>query len=113
MLISYNVCSSNHFSISSRFPCFLRSWFFSVQVFNGRGFSSFSGSRFFRVQVYYGPGFQGPGFQGPGPGSGSRVQVQGSGPRVRVQGPGSRVQGLGPLSGPKVWVQVMEVAINM
>ena len=38
VLISYNVWSANHFSISSCFPCF-------------------SGSRFFRVQV-----------QGPGPG---------------------------------------------
>ena len=25
LLISYNMCSSNHFSISSRFPCFSRS----------------------------------------------------------------------------------------
>ena len=38
------MCASNHFSISSRFPCFSR-------------------SRFFRVEV-----FQGPGFQGLGPG---------------------------------------------
>ena len=58
MLMSSNMCSSNHFSISSRFPCFSR-------------------SRFFRVQVFQGPGFQGPGFQGPVPGF-----------RVRVQGPG-------------------------
>ena len=47
VLISYNVWSSNHFSISSCFPCF-------------------SESRFFRVQV----------FQGPAPGSGSRVRLQ-------------------------------------
>ena len=51
VLISYNMWSSNHFSICSCFPCF-------------------SGSCFFRVQ----------GFQGPGPGSGcrsgSRVRVQ-------------------------------------
>ena len=61
VLISYNMWSSNHFSISSRFPCFSR-------------------SRFFRLQV----------FQGPGPGSGSRVRIQGPDPgfRVRVQGPG-------------------------
>ena len=62
VLISYNICSSNHFSISSRFPCFSRSRFFRVQVF--------------RDQV-----------QGPSPGSASRIQVQGLGPgsRVRVQ----------------------------
>ena len=61
VLISYNMEPSNHFSISSRFPCFSR-------------------SRFFRLQV----------FQGPGPGSGSRVRIQGPDPgfRVRVQGPG-------------------------
>ena len=61
VLISYNMWSSNHFSISSCFPCFSGSWFFRVWV-------------------------QGP---GPGPGSGSRVRVQvqgpGSGSRVRVQ----------------------------
>ena len=45
VLISYNMWSSNHFSISSCFACF-------------------SGPRFFRVQV----------FQGPGPGSGLWVQ---------------------------------------
>ena len=50
VLISYNMWSSNHFSISSWFPCF-------------------SGSRFFRVQV----------FQGPGPGSRSRIQGPGPG----------------------------------
>ena len=49
VLISYNMCSCNHFSISSCFPCF-------------------SGSRFFRVRV-----------QGPGPGSGVRVQGPGPG----------------------------------
>ena len=82
VLISYNMWSSNHFSISSCFPCF-------------------SGSRFFRVQVFQGPCFSW---------SGSRVQVQGpgSGCRVRVQGPGSWsrvwVQGPGPgfRSGPEV-----------
>ena len=62
VLISYNMWSYNHFSISSCFPCF-------------------SGSRFFRVQV----------FQSPSPGSGFRVQSPGprSGSRVRVQGQGS------------------------
>ena len=45
VLISYNMWTSNQFSISSRFQCFSR-------------------SRFFRVQVF----LQGPGFQGPGPG---------------------------------------------
>ena len=48
VVISYNMWSSNHFSIPRRFPRFSR-------------------SRFFRVQV-----FQGPGFQDPGPGPGSR-----------------------------------------
>ena len=69
MLISYNMCSSNHFSISSRFPCFSRSRFFRVQVFPGPGFSR---SRFLgsRVRV-----------QGPGPVSGSRVQGPGPGYR--------------------------------
>ena len=67
VLISYNMCSSNHFSISSCFPCF-------------------SGSRFFRVQVFQGPG-SGSRVQGSGPGSRSRVQGLGSGSesRVRVQ----------------------------
>ena len=55
------MCSSNHFSISSRFPCFSSSRFFRVQVFS--------------VQVW----------------SRSRVRVQvqrpGSESRVRVQGP--------------------------
>ena len=64
VLISYNICSSNHFSISSRFPCFSRSRFFRVQVFQG---PDFSGSRFFRVQVFQGPDFSG---------SRSRVRVQ-------------------------------------
>ena len=59
--------SSDHFSISSRFPCFSRSRFLRVQFSLGPGSS---GSRFFRVQV-----FQGPGFQGRGPGSRVRVQV--------------------------------------
>ena len=49
VLISYNMCSSNHFPISSRFPCFSRSRFLRVQVFQGRGFSR---SGFFRVQVF-------------------------------------------------------------
>ena len=47
VLISYNMCSSNHFPISSRFPCFSRSRFLRVQVFQGRGFSRFG---FFRVR---------------------------------------------------------------
>ena len=61
VLISYNMWSSNHFSISSCFPCF-------------------SGSRFFRVRA------QGLGL-GSGTGSESRVWVQGLGfgSRVRVQ----------------------------
>ena len=49
VLISYNMCSSNHFSISSRFPCFSESRFFRVQVLQGPGFSV-SGSRV-RFQV--------------------------------------------------------------
>ena len=66
VLISYNMWSSNHFSISSRFQCFQGlgfsgSRFFRVQVFQGPGFS---GSRFFRVQIF-------------------RIQVF----RIRVQGP--------------------------
>ena len=61
VLISYNMWSSNHFSISSCFPCFSESRFFRVQVFQGPGFSR-SGSRV-RVQVQ-------------GPWSGSRVRVQ-------------------------------------
>ena len=82
MLISY-IWSSNHFSISSCFPCFSGSRFFRIQVFQGPGFS---GSRV---------GVQGPGsesrvrVQSPGPGSGSRVQGLGPGSRVRVKGPGS------------------------
>ena len=84
------MCSSNHFSISSRFPCFSR-------------------SRFFRVQVFQCPGFQGPGFQGPGPGS--RVQDPGPGSRsrvpVQVQSPDP---GPGSGSGSRVWVQVIEGA---
>ena len=57
VLISYNMWSSSHFSISSCFPYF-------------------SGSRFFRVRV-----------QGPIPGSRVRVQGlgPGSGSRVRMQ----------------------------
>ena len=54
VLISYNMWSSNHFSISSCFPCF-------------------SGSRFFRVQV----------FQGLGPGSGSSSKLRGPVPGFR------------------------------
>ena len=100
VLISYNMCSCNHFSISSRFQCFSRSRFFRVQVFQGPGFS---GSRFFRVQVFQGPGFQSPSFQGPDSGSGSRVQSPGS--RSRVQGPTP-----GPGCGSSVRVQVIEVA---
>ena len=78
VLISYNMCSSNHFSISSRFPCFSRSSFFRVEVFQSPGFL---GSRFFKVQVFRVQVFRiqvlGPGpwsrVQGPGPGSGSRL----------------------------------------
>ena len=81
VLISYNMCSSNHFSISSRFPCFSRSSFFRVEVFQSPGFL---GSRFFKVQVFRVQVFRiqvlGPGpwsrVQGPGPGSGSRLQKQ-------------------------------------
>ena len=36
VLISYNMWSSNHFSISSRFPCFSGSRCFRVQVFRVR-----------------------------------------------------------------------------
>ena len=61
VLISYNMCSSNHFSISTRFPCFSRSRFFMVQV------------------------FQGPGFQSPGPGSRVRIQDPESESRVWMQ----------------------------
>ena len=57
VLTSYNMWSSNHFSISNRFPCFSRSRFFRVQVFQSPGFS---GSTFFRVQIFrvrvHGPG---------------------------------------------------------
>ena len=49
VLISYNMWSSNHFSISSRFPCFSESRFFMVLVLQGPGFSV-SGSRV-RFQV--------------------------------------------------------------
>ena len=77
MLISYNMWSSNHFSISGCFPCLSGSGFFRVQVFQGLGFPGY-GSR----------------VQGPGPGSGSRVWVQGPGP-----GSGSRVRDPGPGSG--------------
>ena len=69
--ISYNMCSSNYFSISSHFPCFSRSRFFRVQLFQGPGFS---GTRFFRVQVFQGLGFSGSKFL--------RVQIF----RVRAQG---------------------------
>ena len=67
VLKSYNMWSSNHFSISSCLPCF-------------------SGSRFFRVQVFQGPDFSGSGSRIQGPGSRSRVRVQGLGPG---SGPGS------------------------
>ena len=77
VLISYNMWSSNHFSISNPFPMF-----FKVQVFQN---PSSSGSRIFKVQVYQGVGFSGSRFSG----SGSRVQVQGSGCGSRVQGPGA------------------------
>ena len=49
-MISHNMWSSNHFSISSRFPCFSGSRFFRVQVFQGPGLGSGSRSRV-RVQV--------------------------------------------------------------
>ena len=50
VLISYNMWTSNHFSISSRFQCFSRSRFFRVQVLQGPGFL---GSKyFFRDQVF-------------------------------------------------------------
>ena len=52
--------SSNHFSISSCFPCFSRSRFFRVQVFRF--------SRVFRVQVFR--------VRVQGPESGSRFQKQ-------------------------------------
>ena len=43
VLISYNMWSSNHFSISSRFPCFSGSRFFRVRVQGPRpGFRSSS-----------------------------------------------------------------------
>ena len=63
VLISYNMWSSNHFSISSRFPCFSRSRFFRVQVSRVRVQGPGSG---FRVQIKI-PG-SGSRFQGPGPG---------------------------------------------
>ena len=75
VLISCNMRSSNHFSISSRFPCFSRPRFFRAQVFQGPGFS---GSRFFRVQI----------FRVLVLGSGSRVQGPSQGSWFRVQGPG-------------------------
>ena len=69
VLISYNMWSSNHFSISGCFPCFSGSRFFRFQVFQGLGPGSGS-----RVQS---PGPEsGSRVQGPGPGSGSRVRVQ-------------------------------------
>ena len=52
--------SSNHFSISSCFPCFSESRFFRVQVFQGAG----PGSEF-RSRI-----------RGPGPGFGSSFQKQ-------------------------------------
>ena len=65
VLSSCDMWSSNHFSISSRFPCFSESSFFRVKIFQGPGLSE---SRFLRVRV-----------QGPGPWS-----------RVWVLGPGFR-----------------------
>ena len=86
------MCSPNHFSISSRFPCFS-----IVQVFQGPGFSW---QRFSKVQVFQSPGFSGSRF--------SRVQVF----EVWAQGPvsGSRVQSPGP--GFRVLVQLIEVTIK-
>ena len=66
LLISYNMCSFNHFSISSRFPCFSR--------------SRFLGSRS-RVQVQ-GPQ-SGSRVWGPCPECRVRVWVQGLGPGYR------------------------------
>ena len=86
VLISCNMCSSNNFSISSRFQCF-----------QGLGFS---GSRFFKDQVFQGPGFSGSRF--------FRVQVF----RVRVRGLGSRVRVQDPDPGSRVRVQVIEVALK-
>ena len=62
VVISYNMWSSNHFSIPRRFPRFSRSRFFKVQVFQGPGFP---GSGFFRLQVF-------------------RIRVQVQGPEVAV-----------------------------
>ena len=85
VLISYNMWTSNHFSISSCFPCFSESRLFRVRVQGPRS----------RVQV----------FLDPGPGSRVRVQDPGPGSRFRV-----RVQVQGPGSESRVRVQVLEVA---
>ena len=77
VLISYNMRSSNHFSTSSRFPCFSRSRFFRVEVLQDPGFS---GSRFFRVNDFQDPVV---GSRLRAQGLGSRIQVQGSGPGFR------------------------------
>ena len=59
VLISYNMWSSNHFSMSSCFACFSGSRFFRVQVFPGPGFRSSheirleqQGTRFFRRMIF-------------------------------------------------------------
>ena len=71
VLSSCDMWSSNHFSISSRFPCFSESSFFRVKIFQGPGLSE---SRFLRVRVQ-GLGL-GSRVQDPGPGFGSRFQNQ-------------------------------------
>ena len=67
MLISYAMRSSNRFFCIQLFPAF-----FSVQIFQGQGFSR---SRFFRVHVFLSPGFSQSRF--------FMVWVQGLGPSFR------------------------------
>ena len=52
VLISYNMCSSDHFSISSHFPCFSGSRFFKVQVFRVRAQGQGLGYRSSQVAIY-------------------------------------------------------------
>ena len=47
------MCSSNHFSISSGFPCFSRSRFFRVQVFRVQGPESRSRIQFQVLEVAF------------------------------------------------------------